>query len=216
MNCCCPHAASASRLFSLMAGGYYRRFRKRRFEASQEQLLAGLAEVGYRDATLLEIGCGVGALHQELLEQGAARATGIDLAPRMIEKAEQLAAERGLADRTRYLIGDFMVMGEALEPAEVALLDKVVCCYPDADGLVHASLDRTARVYALTYPRDRWYVRAGMALGSLLMWLIRSDFRPYLHDPRQVEAWIRDAGFVKRYENTTLVWLTQVYEKAGA
>jgi hypothetical protein len=81
---------------------------------------------------------------------------------------------------------------------------------------VHASLAKTRRVHALTYPRDRWYVRIGVALGSLLMWLIRSDFRPWLHDPRQVEAWIREAGFVKRYEGTTWVWLTQVYEKPAA
>ncbi len=216
MNCCCPHAASASRLFSLVAGSYYRRFRKRRFEASQEQLLEGLAQVGYGGASLLEIGCGVGALHQELLEKGAARATGIDLAPRMIEKAEQLAAERGLEERTEYIVGDFMALGERIAPAEVTLLDKVVCCYPDADGLVHASLARTGRVYALTYPRDRWYVRIGVALGGFLMWLIRSDFRPYLHDPRQVGHWIRQAGFVRRYRNTTWVWLTEVYEKPDA
>jgi len=74
-------------------------------------------------------------------------------------------------------------------------------------------LSKTRQVYALTYPRDRWYVRAGIAFGAFLMKLIRSDFRPYLHDPLQVEQWITESGFEKTYSENTLIWLTQVFEK---
>ncbi len=162
---------------------------------------------------VLEIGSGVGHLHQTLLEGGAQSAVGIDLASSMIEEAEAWAVERGLSDRTRYYQADFMNMEEVLEAADVVILDKVVCCYPDADGLVHKSLSKTRQVYALTYPRDRWYVRAGIALGAFLMKLIRSDFRPYLHDPIKVEQWITESGFKKTYVAHTPIWLTQVFEK---
>ncbi|QKT03511.1 methyltransferase domain-containing protein [Ectothiorhodospiraceae bacterium 2226] len=211
MPCCCPHAQSASRVFSLFAHRYRKRFERRGFEPSQRQLLEGLAQAGYQGAHVLEIGSGVGHLHQTLLERGAGRATGIDLAPRMIEEAEQWARERGLADRTRYVVGDFMQ--ETLGAADVTVLDKVVCCYPDAHGMVHRALAGTRRVIALTYPRDRWYVRAGIALGALGMKLLRSDFRPYAHSPAAIEGWIRAAGFSKRYQATTFIWLTQVYER---
>lgn len=213
MSCCCLHDRSAGRLFSWFAPLYCRRFKRRGLEPSQRQLLAGLERVGFRQASLLEIGCGVGHLHQTLLERGASRAVGIDLAPGMIEVARAWATERGLGGRTDYRVGDFTDQAEGLDAADVVLLDKVLCCYPDARALVGRSVAKARRVYAVTYPRGRWYVRLGLALGSLALWLARSDFRVYLHDPRDIEAWVRDAGFEKRFEARTWVWLTQIYTR---
>ncbi len=215
MACCCPHSQSAGRVFSLFARRYRRRFERRGFERSQQQLLEGLRRAGFAGASVLEIGSGVGHLHQSLLERGAASATGIDLAPQMIAEARRWAGERGLAGRTRYVEGDFMQLAGELDAAEVTVLDKVVCCYPDADGLVHASLAKTRRVYALSYPRDRWYVRLGVALGAWALRLLRSDFRPYVHNPAQVQAWIAAAGFDKCFEARTPIWLTQVFVRSG-
>jgi len=211
MMCCSPHARSAGRLFSRFAGRYRRRFERHGFERSQRQLMAGLARAGYAGARVLEIGSGVGHLHQSLLEQGADRAVGVDLAPLMIGEARRWAHERGLEGRTRYLEGDFMALSDQLAAADVTVLDKVVCCYPDAEGLVMRSVGLTRRVYALTYPRDRWYVRLGVALGSALLKLLGSDFRPYVHDPARVEGWILEAGFRRHFQATTWVWLTRVY-----
>jgi len=213
MNCCCPHSNSANRFFSFFAGRYRKRFEKKGFEPSQKQLLEGLEQAGYKDAKILEIGSGVGHLHQTLLERGAESAVGVDLASKMIEEARHWAQERGLAEKTDYVEGDFMEIKDSLPDVEVTVLDKVVCCYPDADGLVHSSLAKTSRVYALTYPRDRWYVRAMMGLVALGMKIIRSDFRPYVHAPESIEKWITQAGFDKNYQNQNMVWLTQVYVK---
>ena len=173
--------------------------------------MEGLEQAGYQGASILEIGSGTGYLHQTLLEQGAASASGVDLASKMIEQARRRATERELADRTRYIEGDFMEIDEQLPAADITVMDKVVCCYPDADGLVHRSLSKTGRVYALTYPRDRWYVRTMMGLVALAMKIVRSDFRPYVHAPELIEKWITEAGFDKQYQDNNLVWLTQVY-----
>ena len=216
MQCCCPHSNSANRFFSFFAGRYRKRFEKKGFEPSQKQLMEGLKLAGFEDAKILEIGSGVGHLHQTMLEQGAASATGVDLASKMIEEARHWAEDRALAPRTEYIEGDFMEINETLPDADVTILDKVVCCYPDADGLVHASLRKTNRVYALTYPRDRWFVRAMMGAVALAMTIIRSDFRPYVHSPERIEQWIRETGFDKVYQNDNLVWLTQVYAKPSA
>jgi magnesium-protoporphyrin O-methyltransferase len=213
MNCCCSHSQSAGRFFSFFARRYRRRFEKKGFEPSQKQLLAGLEQAGYSGATVLEIGSGVGHLHQTLLEKGAASAVGIDLSPKMNEEARQWAEERGLGERTRYFDDDFMILADELEVADVTILDKVVCCYPDAEGLVKQSLKKTQRVYALTYPHNRWYIRFVMSVSALLMLLIGSDFRPYVHDPILIEQWIIDNGYTKNYEASSFIWLTQVYIK---
>lgn len=213
MNCCCPYSRSASRFFSFFAGSYRQRFEKKGFEPSQKQLMAGLAQVGYQDASVLEIGSGVGHVHLSMLEQGAASAVGIELSEKMNGEARLWSSERHLGDRTEYLDGDFMELTDTVTPADVAVMDKVVCCYPDVDGLVHRSLEKTRRVYALTYPRDRWIVRFGVGVLALSLRLLRSDFRPYVHDPLQIEKWIVEAGYSKQYEAKTFVWLTQVYIK---
>jgi SAM-dependent methyltransferase len=213
MGACCCHAQSAGRFFSFFARCSRKRYKRKGFEASQKQLMAGLEQVGYRDATVLEIGCGVGHLHQTLLEQGARSAVGIDLAPRMLAEARDWAKQRGLPERVRYIEGDFMAL-DGIDAADITLLDKVVCCYPDAHGLVEKSLAKTKRIYGLTYPRDRWFIRLGVEVMAWLLWLMRSDFRSYVHDPEQIERWITDRGFRKRFEAQTAIWLTQVYEKS--
>lgn len=172
MRPCCPHSRSAGRLFSRFARRSRRRFEKKGLEASQRQLVEGLERAGFGNASLLEVGSGVGYLHQYLLQRGAATAVGVDLAPKMIEEAEALARKNGLAERTHY------------------------------------------RVYAYTIPRDRWYTRLGVALGALALWLVRSDYRSYVHRPELIEALVTAGGFTKRYENRTLVWLTQVYARS--
>jgi magnesium-protoporphyrin O-methyltransferase len=214
MSCCCAHQKSTSRLFSRFAPRYRRRFERKGFEPSQKQLLEGIRQSGIEGASLLEIGSGVGHLHQTLLEQGAASATGVDLAPRMLEEARRWAADRGLADRTRYLEGDFVELADTIDAADITILDKVVCCYPDADRLVHRSLARTRKTCALTYPRDNWLNRVGARVMGFAMWLIRSDYRSYIHSPMRIESWIRAEGFSKVRETTTTIWLTQIYVRA--
>jgi magnesium-protoporphyrin O-methyltransferase len=211
MSCCCPHSNSANRFFSRFAGSYRKRFEKKGFEPSQQHLMEGLEQAGFESASILEIGSGVGHLHQTLLEQGASSAVGIDLASKMIEEAQHWAEERDLTDRVRYVEGDFMEIADDFQSAEITVLDKVVCCYPDAEGLVASSLGKTSRVYALTYPRDRWFVRLFMGVMALAMKIARSDFRPYVHSPVQIEKWITRDGFTKNYQHTNLMWLTQVY-----
>jgi SAM-dependent methyltransferase len=211
MSSCCLHNRDTGRLFGWFARSYRRRFARRGLERSQRQLVEGLTRAGVQGATLIEIGCGTGYLHQLLLRQGAARATGVDLSARMLEEARSVAAQEGLSARTEYREGDFVALADSIAPADAVILDKVICCYPDAGSLVRRSSAKAMRVYAFTIPRDRWWVRVGMRVGALLLALIRCGFRPYVHDPEMIGRWLEEAGFERRYENRTFVWLTRVY-----
>lgn len=213
MSCCCPEARSAGKFFSLFARIYRKRYAKKGFEKSQKQLVDSLRQAGFQDASLLEIGSGVGYLHQTLIEEGAASAVGVDLSPKMISEARIGAEENGLSDRVRYIEDDFVSMEEELDQVDITIMDKVVCCYPDADALVHKTLSHTRRVYALTYPRNRWFLRAGSRFMAGVFFVLRVQFRNYIHNPDLIEKWITNNGFNKKYENQTTVWLTQVYIK---
>jgi len=76
-----------------MSKMYERRYRRKGLDDTQQQIVESLESLGLEGVSLLEVGCGVGALHQTLLEKGAATALGIDLAPRMLEIAESRARE---------------------------------------------------------------------------------------------------------------------------
>jgi len=213
MSCCCPHSKSGGRLFSFFARSYRRRFSKKGFEPSQQQLMQGIEEAGYQDATLLEVGSGVGYLHQVLLEQGAKSAVGIDLAPDMLKEAQDWADEKGLSDQVQYIQGDFIELLEQVDAADVTILDKVVCCYPHPELLVPHSVNKTKHVYALTYPRKRWFIQVAIEIMAFFLKLSGSDFRAYVHDPDDIEKWITEAGFSKTYQNKTFIWQSQVFKK---
>jgi magnesium-protoporphyrin O-methyltransferase len=70
---------------------------------------------------------------------------------------------------TQFIQGDFVAISGTLPDADVVTLDRVVCCYPDAEVLLGAAAARTRQLLALTYPRDRWYVRTLFASGNF--WL---------------------------------------------
>lgn len=211
MQCCQPPSGAAARFFSWFARRSGRHYRKKGLGKVQQQLASAIEDAGIEGASLLEIGCGVGYLHQFLLKHGAVRATGVDLSEKMLAEAGALAAEQSLIDRTTYVLGDFVTLAEDVPGADVTILDKVVCCYPDARTLVHRSLKKTGRVYALTYPRAHLLNRVITELEALCMKIIRCDFRPYVHDPDSIEQWIEAGGFRKRRQHQSLIWLTQVY-----
>jgi magnesium-protoporphyrin O-methyltransferase len=212
---CCVHSRDAGRFFSRIARRERRRYERRGLERSQRALLAGIEQAGVVDASLLEIGCGVGYLHQRLLEAGAARAVGVDLSARMLEEAHAGAVARGLAERTDYREGDFLDISETLANADIVILDKVICCYPDARGLVERSLAKARRAYAFTIPRDRAFVRFGVGVMALAFRLLRSRFRPYVHDPEAVDAWLRQQGFSLAHRAQTLIWQSAVYLRSS-
>jgi len=213
MSCCCPHSQSASKFFSLFAKSYRRRFDKKGFEPSQQQLVAGITKANFKDKSLLEIGCGVGHLHQTLLEQGAKSTIGIELSDKMLIEAKDWAKQRELSDKINYIEGDFIDLANSIEAVDFVIMDKVVCCYPDADALIHRSLEKCQHSIALTYPRKTWYTRFGVHVLAIIMKILGSDFRPYVHNPTQIEAWITEQGFKKIFQQQTTIWLSQVYQK---
>jgi len=211
MFSCCCHAHAAGGLFSRFAGYYRHRYRWFGLESSQRQLVKGLERFGYEGASLLEVGCGVGYLHQTLLRHGAVRAVGVDLSTQMLEEARALARDQGLEDRLDYRLGDFVQLAGTLEPSDIVIMDKVICCYPDYEQLLSAASSRANRLVALTYPRVHWLTRLAMGSLNLILSLAGSDFRTYLHDPGAIGHYLASQGWKKAYETTTLMWLTQVY-----
>jgi magnesium-protoporphyrin O-methyltransferase len=179
-------------------------------------LIDGLREGGIEGMTVLDIGAGVGAVYLELLASGAASATDIDGSPAFVAASRDEAERRGVADRVRYEVGDFVALAPETQPADLVVLDRVVCCYPDMESLVRLSVAHARRRYGLVYPRDSLWMRAGTRVMNAFARLIRQKVRAHIHRTAAVDSLVRSAGFAPRFNRSNLFWQVVVYERSPA
>ncbi len=130
-----------------------------------------------------------------------------------VEAATSLAQSLGFQDAVEYHEGDFVELEEGIPPADIVLLDRVVCCYPDMEALVTASARHAQRLYALTYPRRTWWMRIAAFMVNLGLTVVRRQFRFFLHHPRQIEATLASAGFTPVHRATSGPWELAAYQR---
>lgn len=85
-------------------------------------------------------------------------------------------------------------------------MNRVVCCYPDADALVGAAVDHARRYLVMTIPVDRWYVRWGLAVANSLLVFRRTAFRGYAHATRAILATAQRHGMRPIEHRRGLIW----------
>src|SRR3954469_8031863 len=164
--------------------------------------------------SVLDIGAGVGAVHLELIQSGAAAAVDVDGSPAYVEAALSEAQRRGVADRVRHVTGDFVEVAPQVDPADLVALDRVVCCYPDMEALVEASVARARRRIGFVYPRDSRWIRFGGRVFNATSRLLRRRLRFYVHPTANVEAIVTAAGFTRSSYRTTLFWQVSVFQRS--
>ena len=126
-----------------------------------QKLLSYFQEHSSKPFTVLDIGCGVGATHFELLKNGLAlNVVGVDASTTYLESAKQVADILRFVDRVRYLRQDFAQSHRLIESADVVILDRVICCYPHLEELLVPAAKRARRYLALSYPHEDWWVRS--------------------------------------------------------
>ncbi len=193
--------------------------RKRVVAGVSAHLLRGLEGAGISERTVLDVGCGIGDLAIEAVRHGAARAFGVELSAKAVDEARRLAVERGVADRTSFQVGDGSEM--RLPNADVVVLNRVFCCYRDAEALLENSLSAAGSVYAFTTPPSKGLGGAFVKAQSRLwnVWYRLRDrkfqgFRVYVHDVDRIDARVQSAGFRRlRRERRRFVWHLAVYAR---
>lgn len=176
-------------------------------------LLKGIGSESLSGASLLDIGGGIGALVHELLGEQIAAATLVDAASAHIAAAEAEAERRGRRDRVSFLHGDFVALADAVPAADLVTLDRVVCCYPDFEGLLRASTLRARRWYALTYPRDHLYLRIESAFNNWRRHRRGDPFSTFIHPTARIHALVVAEGFQHVYRRRSFLWEAAVYRR---
>jgi SAM-dependent methyltransferase len=212
MSACC--ARGYERFFGARtARRDARRYRRRGLDDTAQRLVEEVAGRGVDGATVLEVGGGVGAVDLELLKRGAERATIVELSHGYDEEALALAREVGAEARIERRHGDFGADEAALDAADIVVMHRAVCCYPDPELLVGAAARHARRLLALSFPRDTWWLRLGFRLAN--GWCrMTGGIEAFVHSPALV------VGVPEAYGMTTVlheragrVWRVAVFER---
>ena len=189
------------------------RYRKKGVDKTARLMLAFLEEQGIEGATVLEIGGGIGQLQIELLKRGAARTVNLELSPAYDEEATRLVREAGVEGRAERRLHDIAADPGGVEPADVVVLNRVVCCYPDYERLLGAAADHARRLLVFSYPPRNVLSRLLLGSENLLFKLRRKEFRTFAHPPARMLAVVEERGLLEAYAYRPVIWQIAGFER---
>ena len=188
------------------------RYRKNGLGAESRRIVEVVRRLG-TGLTVLEVGGGIGVTGLELVRAGASRATNVELSRSYEAVATELIDAAGLAGRIDRRVANFVAEAGSVPAADAVILERVVCCYPDANALVAAAAGHTGRLLVLTFPIDRR--PAGVVAALINVWprLRGWKFRFYLHRTSAVIASAAAEGLRLTERRRGLFWQMLVFER---
>lgn len=156
----------------------------------------------------------MGAVAFSLVERGVESVVAVDAAPAYLDALREEAERRGVSERFTVLEGDFLDVAEEVERADLVSLDRVICCYPDVEGLLTAAGARTRVGLALCAPTDRVWIRPLVGLTNLFCRITRNPFRLFAHSWSVVDSTLEKCGLERAGPSTGFLWRVAAYRRS--
>ena len=182
------------------------RYRKRGLDRTGRRIVGFLQSRGLEHATVLEVGGGVGELQLELIKRGAARTINLELSAAYEEEAARLARDAGIDGRVERRLHDIAVDPAQVEPADIVVLHRVVCCYPDYERLLGAAANHARRLLVFSHPPRNPISRAILAGQNLGFRLWRKEFRVFAHPPAAMLTVLERHGLRPVFTHRGIPW----------
>ena len=206
MEDCCGRAGYQTVFSDQFAKRVARTYRKRGLDPTQTRMVSFLIEHGIKGASVLEIGGGVGELQIELLSRGAREATNLEISRNYEAEAAALLARSGMTDRVKRLFVDIAQSPEDVEPSDVVVMHRVVCCYGDYRRLLSAAASHATHQLVFSYPQRTLFSRMIISGENLFHRLRGNDFRTYLHLPEAMINAAEAQGMQVAYRHRGHSW----------
>jgi methyltransferase family protein len=206
MNCCSDPRGCDQFFNRGFARRVARRYRKRGLDRTARRMVAFLERQGVRGASVLEVGGGVGEIQIELLKRGADRTLNLELSPAYEGEAAQLLRETGFEARGERRLHDIAVEPDAVVPADVVVLHRVVCCYPDYERLLGAAGARAQRLLVFSYPRRNVISRLLIGAQNLAFRIMGREFRAFVHPPASMLGVLGEQGLRPEFAHKGFAW----------
>jgi magnesium-protoporphyrin O-methyltransferase len=204
-GCCTPKGYR--QIFSeRSARAQARGYRRNGPDAISRRIVELLKEQGVEGLTLLEVGGGIGAIQLELLKAGLASAVSVELTPTYEASAAELLRETGFADRVERRVMNFVDAGQEIGAADIVVMNRVICCYPDLPGLAGAAADRARGILVMSFPTERWWARVVVWMANVGMAITRREFRIFLHPVADIVAAGEKHGLKPSIDRAGVFW----------
>ena len=215
MSDCCSPKGYRWVFSERSARGEAKRYRRKGLDSTSRRIVDFLKTQGVEGRTVLEVGGGIGAIQIELLKAGASRAVSVELTPTYEEVAGELLRDAGLADRVERRVMDFAQADGAVARADIVIMNRVICCYPDMPRLAGAAADHARQLLVMSFPKKTWWTSIGLTLGNFLLWLMRREFHVFLHPPRNIIATSQQHGLEPVLDKPGLLWIVAAMRRAA-
>ncbi|MDQ3157573.1 MAG: class I SAM-dependent methyltransferase [Actinomycetota bacterium] len=165
-----------------------RRYRKRGLGRTSTRIISFLVDQEIEGATVLEIGGGVGEIQVELLRHGAAHTTNLEISTGYEAEAARLLEQSGLTNRATRRFINIAESPDDVEPADVVVLNRVVCCYPDYERLLTAAGSHARRLLVFSHPPRNAASRMFMSVQNRALRMTGNTFQGFTHPPEAMLA----------------------------
>ena len=182
-----------------------RRYRWRGLSRSERAIVRFLEDRGIEGASVLEIGGGLGELHVELLRHGAARATNLEISTKYEPEAVRLLEQRVAARVDRRFL-DIAQEPDEVAPADIVVLHRVVCCYPDYERLLGAAASKAGRLMVFSHPPRNMLTRLLLSVNNTVRKVKGDTFRTFAHEPADMIDVAGRAGLRDTYRWRGVGW----------
>ena len=180
------------------------------------QMVAWAVSGGLDGTTVVEVGGGIGQVQVELLRRGAAAGTVVEVVSGYAAPAAELARAADVAERSAFVLADLLETPGAVEPGDIVVLRRVVCCSPDGPALLGIAAGKARRTLLASYPRDRALTRIFVRVQNALLALVRKRFRAYVHPPARLERAAAEHGLRRTRVVRGRIWETAQFEPASS
>jgi 2-polyprenyl-3-methyl-5-hydroxy-6-metoxy-1,4-benzoquinol methylase len=162
----------------------------------QKRLEINLAKLRpLHNKRILDVGCGSGRFCHAFAAEGARYVLGVDFAPAMIELADQIAKQQGLADRCEFRIGAFPEIVKAGDlPFDASTANGFFDYIAEPVPIIREMREMTRGKVIMSFPKAlEWRVPVRRAR----FWLKGTPL--FLYRESQVKEILNAAG-IRKYE----------------
>lgn len=211
---CTSHCCGAETIFDeKKAEKSLKKYLKKGPEKFTKLLLNALYKNELTNFSLLDIGGGIGILQHELIKKGIIKTTDVDASTAYIATAKQLMKKNDTENKMKFIYADFNDCHQEIEKHDIVTLSRVVCCYPDAVGLINNSIAKTNKFYGLIYPRTGFLAQIFQKIMNLGMYLKKNPFRVFMHSEELINKTVCNNGFERIYYGNAFPWRVVLYQR---
>jgi len=210
----CNETGRIGREFDDDACDFCERYRSKGLSRSSKLLLKFIQDGNAQNKAVLDLGCGAGGLSIELLKHGAQSVVGLDLSPRMISAAAELARATGFESRAKFHEGNAATA--ELPKSDIVVMDKVLCCYSEWRPLLKNAMEASHSMVGFTVPRDQGITKLPFRIALRIANYFqkrRGGVLFYLHPLGIVDKTLRDSGFKRLRKQGSRFWLVFLYSR---